>query len=130
MHSFDLRVYYEDTDLAGIVYYANYLKFIERARTEFVRELGIDQVALKRDRGIVFAVRRVEADYVLPAKFDDVLTVETSVIRQTGARLELAQDVRRNAEILFTSTITLVALQDSGAPARIPADIRSMLQAV
>ena len=130
MHSFDLRVYYEDTDLAGIVYYANYLKFIERARTEFVRGLGIDQVALKRDRGIVFAVRRVEADYVLPAKFDDVLTVETSVIRQTGARLELAQDVRRNAEILFTSTITLVALQDSGAPARIPADIRSMLQAV
>jgi len=130
MHSFDLRVYYEDTDLAGIVYYANYLKFIERARTEFVRGLGIDQVALKRDRGIVFAVRRVEADYVLPAKFDDVLTVETSVIRQTGARLELAQDVRRNAETLFTSTITLVALQDSGAPARIPADIRSMLQAV
>ena len=130
MHSFDLRVYYEDTDLAGIVHYANYLKFIERARTEFVRGLGIDQVALKRDRGIVFAVRRVEADYVLPAKFDDVLTVETSVIRQTGARLELAQDVRRNAEILFTSTITLVALQDSGAPARIPADIRSMLQAV
>ena len=130
MHSFDLRVYYEDTDLAGIVYYANYLKFIERARTEFVRGLGIDQVALKRDRGIVFAVRRVEADYVLPAKFEDILTVETSVIRQTGARLELAQDVRRNAEILFTSTITLVALQDSGAPARIPADIRSMLQAV
>ena len=130
MHSFDIRVYYEDTDLAGIVYYANYLKFIERARTEFVRGLGIDQSALKQDQGIVFAVRRVEADYIAPARFDDVLTVDTSVIKLTGARIELAQDVRRNAEILFTSKITLVTLHDSGAPARIPADIRSMLQAV
>jgi acyl-CoA thioester hydrolase len=130
MHSFGIRVYYEDTDLAGIVYYANYLKFIERARTEFVRGLGIDQVALKRDQGIVFAVRRVEADYISAAKFDDVLTVDTSVIRLTGARIELAQDVRRGAETLFTSKITLVALQDSGGPARIPADIRLILQAV
>ncbi len=130
MHSFDIRVYYEDTDLAGIVYYANYLKFIERARTEFVRSLGVDQVALKRDRGIVFAVRRVEADYISAGKFDDLLTVETSVIRTTGARIELGQDVRRGDEILFTSQITLVALRDSGSPTRIPADIRSMLQPV
>lgn len=129
-HQFDIRVYYEDTDLAGIVYYANYLKFIERARTEFVRGLGIDQGVLKREQGIVFAVRRVAADYIAPAVFDDILTVETSVIKLTGARIELAQDVRRSGDLLFTSKITLVALLDSGYPARIPADIRLKLQSV
>ena len=75
------RVYYEDTDLAGIVYYANYLKFIERARTEWVRGLGVDQVALRAEHGIVFAVRRVEADYLRPARFDDEL-----VVRDHGCR--------------------------------------------
>ncbi len=70
-HRFTLRVYYEDTDLAGIVYYANYLKFIERARSEWVRELGVDQRAMKADAGLVFAVRRLEADYLAPARFDD-----------------------------------------------------------
>ena len=72
-HQFTLRVYYEDTDLAGIVYYANYLKFIERARTEWVRGLGVDQGRLRAEDGVVFAVRRVEADYLRPAKFDDEL---------------------------------------------------------
>ena len=76
-HRLTLRVYYEDTDLAGIVYYANYLKYIERGRTEYVREAGIDQVRLKADEGIVFAVRRIEADYSAPAKFDDLLDVVT-----------------------------------------------------
>ena len=66
-HRFPIRVYYEDTDMAGIVYYANYLKFIERARSEWVRELGIDQVQMKAE-GVVFAVRRVEADYLAPAR--------------------------------------------------------------
>ena len=66
MHQFSLRVYYEDTDLAGIVYYANYLKFIERARSEWVRGLGVDQVALRAEAGLVFAVRRVEADFIPP----------------------------------------------------------------
>jgi YbgC/YbaW family acyl-CoA thioester hydrolase len=76
---FPVRVYYEDTDLAGIVYYANYLKFIERGRTEFVRARGIDQAALREETGIVFAVRRVEADYLAPARFGDDLSVETEI---------------------------------------------------
>jgi len=76
-HEFPIRVYYEDTDLGGIVYYANYLKFIERARTEWVRALGIDQTRLKAEEGILFAVRRIEADYLKPARFDDELVVET-----------------------------------------------------
>lgn len=126
-HSFALRVYYEDTDLAGIVYYANYLKFIERARTEWVRSLGVDQGALRRARGIVFAVRRVEADYLRPARFDDELTVLTRPLAETGARIVLEQEILRGGERLFQAQVTLVCLTDDGAPARIPADIRQKL---
>jgi len=126
-HKFACRVYYEDTDLAGIVYYANYLKFIERARTEFVRALGIDQMALKNDRGLVFAVRRVEADYLSAAKFADDLVVTTTVRSVTAARLNLVQTVKRHDEILFDSRVTLVCLHESGKPARIPAEIRTQM---
>mgnify|MGYP006289494979 CR=1 FL=1 len=126
-HRFTCRVYYEDTDLAGIVYYANYLKFIERARTEWVRELGIDQARLKAEAGIVFAVRRVEADYLLPATFDDMLTVTTAVQAMTGARLVLEQTVARDGTPLFRATVTLVALTEAGAPARLPAALRGRL---
>ena len=127
-HSFSLRVYYEDTDLAGIVYYANYLKFIERARSEWVRGLGIDQVRMRAERGLVFAVRRVEADYLKAAHYDDVLTVETRVQSLSGARIGLAQDVMRAAERLFASTVVLVCLNVAGLPARLPADLRGALQ--
>lgn len=124
-HRFRLRVYYEDTDLAGIVYYANYLKFIERARTEWVRDLGIDQTALRRYQGIVFAVRRVAADFLLPARFDDELTVETALIRITGARIELSQTVLRGQESLFLSSVTLAALTEAGKPARLSKELRA-----
>ena len=126
-HEFRLRVYYEDTDLAGIVYYANYLKFIERARSEWVRSLGVDQTRLKSEQDVVFAVRRVEADYLKPAIFDDELTVETSVETITAARIILRQDVRRGDETLFHALVTLVALTSSGRPTRLPADVRQNL---
>ncbi|OWU85478.1 thioesterase [Oceanicola sp. 22II-s10i] len=126
-HRFDLRVYYEDTDLAGIVYYANYLKFIERARSEWVRTLGIDQVRMKAEDGIVFAVRRVEADYISPARFDDQLTVHTTTEAVTGARIVLKQDVLRDGEVLFTAHVTLVALSETGHPVRLPANIRLLM---
>jgi len=119
-----VRVYYEDTDFGGVVYYANYLKFIERARTEWVREIGIDQARLKAEEGIVFAVRRLEANYLAPARFDDVLTVETEIIDISGARITLSQAVRREGETLFDSTVLLVALSESGRPVRLPADVR------
>ena len=122
-HQFPLRVYYEDTDLAGIVYYANYLKFIERARSEWVRGLGVDQVAMKVD-GIVFAVRRVEADYIAPAHYDDELVVDTSVDKLTGARLVVRQVVRRADQVLFDALVTIVAIGSAGKPARLPAAIR------
>jgi len=126
-HHFTCRVYYEDTDLAGIVYYANYLKFIERARTEWVRSRGIDQRALKQNDGIVFAVRRVEADYLRPAVFDDQLTVATTLAQATGARLVLNQTVTRDGDTLFEAVVTLVALAENGRPARVPDAVRAAL---
>ena len=127
MHSFECRVYYEDTDLAGIVYYANYLKFIERARSEWVRTLGIDQAQLKRDAGVVFAVRHLTADYLSPAKFDDILRITTQVIETSGARLVLDQRVLRGGVALFEAKVTLVAIGANGAPARLPKSLRARM---
>lgn len=126
-HLFSTRVYYEDTDLAGIVYYANYLKFIERARTEWVSGLGIDQMALRASAGVVFAVRRVEADYLRPARFGDDLEVETRLVSIGGARLVLEQAVLRQGERLFLAVVTLVCLTDDGHAARLPAEVRARL---
>jgi acyl-CoA thioester hydrolase len=128
-HRFSLRVYYEDTDLAGIVYYANYLKFVERARTEWVRALGVDQVRLRAEAGIVFAVRRVVADYLMPARFDDLLEVRTALAGLSGARLVLRQDIWRGEARLFAAEVTLVALSATGAPVRLPPSLRTRLSA-
>ena len=126
-HRMTVRVYYEDTDLAGIVYYANYLKFIERGRSEWVRDLGIDQGRLKAETGLVFAVRHIEADFLSPARFDDVLDVETEPVRVGGARIVVAQRVRRGAELLFEATVTLAILTETGRAGRLPAEYRQRL---
>lgn len=127
-HRWQVRVYYEDVDLAGIVYYANYLRYIERARTEWVRGLGIDQTLMKVEHGIVFAVRRVEADYLRPAHFDDALEIVTSMEDQGAARAILRQEVRRGDVLLFSALVTLVALTPSGRPTRFPPEILSLTQ--
>ena len=126
-HKFELSVYYEDTDLAGIVYYANYLKFIERARSEWVHALGIDQMRLKAEYGVVFAVRRIEADYLQAAKFGDRLQVRTRVLELTGARVRLEQKVECDTETLFTANVTLIALTEGGKATRLPAEFRLKL---
>ncbi|WP_299841819.1 tol-pal system-associated acyl-CoA thioesterase [uncultured Roseovarius sp.] len=126
-HTFPIRVYYEDTDMGGIVYYANYLKFIERARSDWVREIGIDQNVMRDGDGVVFAVRRVEAEYLAPARFDDYLQVETITQAVTGARLVLEQKVSRGDDLLFTANVTIVCINEAGQPARLPANIRLML---
>lgn len=126
-HRFECRVYYEDTDLAGIVYYANYLKFIERARSEWVRALGVDQAGLKQVQGLVFAVRRVEADYLEPARFDDLLEVITRPVAASAARLVLAQEVWRDAVRLFDARVTLVCLNQVGRPRRFPAPLSGLI---
>ncbi|MDW3183681.1 tol-pal system-associated acyl-CoA thioesterase [Roseobacter sp.] len=125
MHRFRLRVYYEDTDMAGIVYHANYLRYIERARSDWVRDMGIDQLAMKAE-GVVFAVRRVEAEYLRPARFDDTLDVETTLIHMTPARMVMRQKVRRDDHLLFTADVTIACLGAGGKPTRLPAELRSM----
>ncbi len=126
-HRFRLRVYYEDTDLAGIVYYANYLKFIERARSEYIRALGVDQLGLKAADGIVFAVRHIEADYLASAQFEDDLVVHSRIRALTGARIFLQQTVSRAQTRLFSAAVTLVCLAQNGRARRIPAEIRQKL---
>ena len=125
-HEFPLRVYYEDTDFGGVVYYANYLKFIERGRSEWLRALGLDQKALKSDLGLVFAVRRVLADYLRPAVFDDALVVRTQLAGIGGARLDLLQEVSRGEELLFTAEVTLVCMSLEGKALRLPEALRAV----
>ncbi|MEJ6707358.1 MAG: tol-pal system-associated acyl-CoA thioesterase [Amylibacter sp.] len=126
-HEFSVRVYYEDTDLAGIVYYANYLKFIERARSTMVRETGIDQDAMKDADGLVFAVRHVDATYLKPAKLDDELVIATKLQQLSGAKLLFEQDVMRGGKMLFSSKITVICMNSAGRVVRLPAEIRAQL---
>lgn len=119
MHRFPVTVHYEDTDLSGFVYHANYLKFIERARSDWVRRLGIDQNAL-RAAGTVFAVHRIEADFLAPAQLEDRLEVTTIPAGQTPARLVLVQEVARAGQVLFRARVTLVAMSTDGRPRRLP----------
>lgn len=118
--TFQFRVYYEDTDLAGIVYYANYLKFIERARSEWVRNLGLDQNVLRKDHGIVFAVRKVEADYLKSAKFDELLLIRTELQKKTRVRLNFSQEIYRDNDLIFRASLVIVPISVSGGLVKLP----------
>ena len=118
--TFQCRVYYEDTDLAGIVYYANYLKFIERARSEWVRNLGLDQNVLRKDHGIVFAVRKVEADYLKSAKFDELLLISTELQKKTRVRLNFSQEIYRDSDLIFRANLVIVPLSVVGGLVKLP----------
>jgi acyl-CoA thioester hydrolase len=128
IHRLTLRVYYEDTDLAGVVYYANYLRFIERGRSEALRDLGIDQTALKRGLGLVFVVRRLTVDYRAPAVFDDLLEIRTRVTRLRGASVEMAQEVWRAGACLNRAAVTIACMDAAGRPQRLPRDVRARLE--
>ncbi len=125
-HVFPIRVYYEDTDMGGVVYHANYLRYVERARSDWVRNLGNDQNAM-REAGIVWVVRRVEADYLASARFDDELIVETEVVEISGVRLTMAQLIRRGETEIFRATVTAVCINSEGRPIRLPAEIRALM---
>jgi acyl-CoA thioester hydrolase len=116
-HVFPFRVYYEDTDAAGIVYYANYFKFAERARTEMLRARGFDHRQLDAKDGVAFA------DYLLPARLDDALEVRTRVTHVGGATLEADQDITRGDAVLTRLKVRLACINRAGRPARIPAAI-------
>ena len=126
-HRYKVRVYYEDTDMGGVVYHANYLRYIERARSDWVRKLGNDQNAM-REAGIVWVVRRIEADYRAAAKFEDELEIETDMVSITGARLVMEQHVKRGDQVIFHAMVTAVCMNASGKPVRLPAEIRALLQ--
>lgn len=126
----EVRVYYEDTDAAGIVYYANYLRFIERGRTEFLRSLGHDQNVLMRE-GVAFAVRSIEAEFLKPARLDDLLVIETSIASLGRAQLGFAQRVRRGHELLLDAKIRVACIDPArGRPIPMPRILHQQLSAL
>ncbi|OHC76522.1 MAG: tol-pal system-associated acyl-CoA thioesterase [Rhodospirillales bacterium RIFCSPLOWO2_12_FULL_58_28] len=123
-HVFPVRVYYEDTDAGGIVYYANYLKFAERARTEMLRDLGAENSKIMKSDGIVMAVHHCSADYLKPARLDDMLAVHTRLVKIGGASLHLDQTVVRDGEDIARMKIRLVCMTLAGSSARLPENLR------
>jgi acyl-CoA thioester hydrolase len=122
-HFFNLRVYWEDTDAGGLVYHANYLKFAERARTEMLRHLGIEQDRLRGETGLMFVVRRLVAEFLQPARLDDELAVATQLKHLGGASLDLDQEVRRADNALVRLALRIACIGQDGRPSRLPDDI-------
>jgi acyl-CoA thioester hydrolase len=124
-----VRVYYEDTDAGGVVFYANYLKFMERARTEWLRDLGVSLSILTAEEQCIFVVRKAEIAYRKPARLDDLLTIRSRVTRLGKASIHFAQRVCRDAELLAHSTIEVCCVDAIGLrPTPLPAVIRSKLE--
>lgn len=127
---FPLRIYYEDTDAGGVVYYANYLKFFERARTEWLRALGVEQRALQADTGAIFVVAEAQVRYLLPAKLDDLLTVSVQLVELGQASLQLAQQVWRGDTLLVEGQFRIGCVDAATLrPRRIPAQVGAALRA-
>jgi acyl-CoA thioester hydrolase len=122
-HVLPVRVYFEDTDFTGVVYHASYLRFMERARTEYVRLLGVHHSALDAGEAgerMAFAVHRMEIEFRRPARIDDVVEVVTRPREVRGARIVLDQAIRRGTERLVTAVVTVVLVSADGRPCRIP----------
>ncbi|HUU67437.1 MAG TPA: YbgC/FadM family acyl-CoA thioesterase [Methyloceanibacter sp.] len=131
IHVLPVRVYFEDTDFTGLVYHANFLKFCERGRSDFIRTLGIDHSSLanpKEGEPAVFVVRRIEIDYLKPARIDEVLEVVTSCAEIGGATLVLSQEVRRDGVALARLKVSVVLVSEAGKPQRLGQLVRGALQ--
>lgn len=127
--TFTMRVYWEDTDAAGIVFYANYLKFFERARTEWLRGLGFEQERLRAGAGIAFVVTETSVRYRRPARLDDVIAVSVEVRRLGQASLDVAQEARRAGELLASGTIRIGCVElGTFRPRRFPDEILASLR--
>ena len=128
-HALPVRVYYEDTDFSGFVYHASYLRFMERGRTELLRGLAGDQSELHREAdGLVFVVRRMEIDYLKPARMDDALTILTRTRELRGASMHLHQEVLRGDDLLVRASV-IVACVREGRAIRLPPGLRRALSA-
>jgi len=123
---FPIRVYYEDTDAGGVVYYANYLRFAERARTEWLRHMGANHEQLLAEHNLLFVVKHIEADYQAPARLDDLLEIRTEVIGCGPATLDMCQTISHEEKILTVLTVTLVAVSPAGKVLRLPQFLRTI----
>ncbi|MEE2931943.1 MAG: tol-pal system-associated acyl-CoA thioesterase [Pseudomonadota bacterium] len=123
-HIYTTRVYYEDTDAGGIVYYANYLKFAERARSELLRSIGSGNIEVMVEFGVSFAVSSCAIKYRLPAKLDDMLEVRTGVAKIGGATMTMIQEVYRESDRLVEMNVQMACLNKAGRPTRLPKLIR------
>jgi acyl-CoA thioester hydrolase len=126
-HSLPLRVYYEDTDAGGIVYHANYLKFAERGRSEMLRSLGFPHRKLAAEDGVGFAVRRCAVEYLAPARLEDALVVDTTLVELGAATLSLRQQIRRGGELLADLDVQVACIGRDGRPRRVPAALRAAM---
>ncbi len=129
-HILPVRVYYEDTDFSGVVYHASYIRFLERGRTDYLRLSGIGHDALAKGahgEPLAFAVRRLTADYLKPARIDDLVEVETRTEAITGTRIQLAQAIRRDDTLLVRAEITVVMIGPDGGLRRIPKAVAARL---
>ncbi|MEP6609049.1 MAG: tol-pal system-associated acyl-CoA thioesterase [Burkholderiaceae bacterium] len=123
-----IRVYYEDTDTGGIVYYANYLKFFERARTEWLRSIGFDQQKMAEELAVRFVIARVECDFRLPARLDDVIDVDVRVARAGGASMVFEQAARRGPDVLATVRVRTGCIDSTRfTPVPLPSNLRAAL---
>jgi len=129
-HVLSMRVYYEDTDAAGIVYYAGWLRFLERGRTELLRLLGQEHGRLHDERGVNWVVRRLAIDYLKPARLDDVVQIVTRCGALRGASLDMLQEARRDGDTLVRAQLVVACMNRSGHPVRLPPQMRTALAQV
>ena len=125
MHRIKIKIYYEDTDAGGVVYYANYLRFMERGRTELLLDKGID-VAEYHDKGYFFPVVHVDIHYRRPAKLGEIIEVSSEVIEMTNASITFKQEIFRNDAVLVEATVKLACINKNGKPQRIPSELASL----
>ena len=128
IHTCEYRVYYEDTDAGGIMYHAQYISWCERARAEYLRDIGLQSSTIYDDTGVLFVVRHLNADYFKPARLDQLLRVESTLKEMKNSSFILNQSIFCQDSMLFSMTVTLVCVDGNARPVRIPETVREKLQ--
>jgi len=128
MFQYTLKIYYEDTDAGGVVYYANYLKFIERARTEMINKLGFTLTTLLKEYDRLFLVKKIECDYIESCKLEDTLNVQSNILVLKNASFELEQNLLKQNKIIFRSKIVMVCVNSQGVPSKIPNELHRLMK--
>ena len=124
---YKFKIYYEDTDSGGVVYYANYLKYLERARSEAIYSLGLTNIKLQKDYGVLIIVKSCNIEYKKPAKFEDELNIISSILSKTKTSFTMLQIIKKNEEIISEATVQLVTVNKEGKPIKIPEILNNLL---